>query len=126
MSWSGSLGRNAKLLRWHSWRRYSAAQLQMLGARTHSILRWGGRASPSLLKIYAYPSKLVVRARGTTAGGEDRRSVGDIILRTPGDHAAAMGALAADRHRLGCSEARGYCAIYWDTGIFDTQRLLRG
>ena len=40
-----------KLLRWHSWRPYALAQLRLLGAPTNSLLRWGGWASPIMLKI---------------------------------------------------------------------------
>ena len=37
---------NYKALRWHSWRRFGAAQLRLLGAPTNSILRWGGLGNP--------------------------------------------------------------------------------
>ena len=46
---------DCKALRWHSWRQYGAAQLRLLGAPTQSLLRWGGWATPSMLKVYAYP-----------------------------------------------------------------------
>ena len=44
-----------KSLRWHSWRGFGAAQLRLLGAPTNSLLSWGGWATPSMFKIYAYP-----------------------------------------------------------------------
>ena len=42
---------DCKALRWHSWRWYGAAQLRLLGAPTQSLLRWGGWATPSMLKV---------------------------------------------------------------------------
>ena len=42
------------LLRWHAWRRYGAAQLRCLGAPTPALLRWGGWATPQMLRIYPY------------------------------------------------------------------------
>ena len=39
----------------HLWRRFGVAQLRLLGAPIASLLRWGGWATLSMLKIYAYP-----------------------------------------------------------------------
>ena len=55
---------DCKALRWHSWRRYGAAQLRLFGAPTQSLLRWGGWATPSMLKVYAHPLSSRSFARG--------------------------------------------------------------
>ena len=44
------------LLRWHGWRRFGSAQLRCLGAPTDTQLRWGGWATPAMLRIYASPT----------------------------------------------------------------------
>ena len=46
---------DCKAPRWHSWCRYGAAQLRLLGAPTQSLRRWGGGATPNMLKVYVYP-----------------------------------------------------------------------
>ena len=51
----GKLEPLCQSLRWHSWRKFGAAQRRLLGGPTDSLLRWGGWATPSMLNIYAYP-----------------------------------------------------------------------
>ena len=53
------------LLCWHGYRRFGSAQLRCLGAPTDTQLRWGGWATPWMLRIYAYPTQHRELVRGT-------------------------------------------------------------
>ena len=45
-------GSNNNFVRWHSWRRFGAAQLKRLGARQYVLLEWGGWHNTSILRLY--------------------------------------------------------------------------
>ena len=104
----GRPGSECKALRWHSWRRYGAAQLRLLGALTQSLLRWGGWATPSMVKILAYPPsswQFVCGGPLPVATIDDNRKV-HFTERAPfhragRDHTAIVGAMDAGRHHDG-------------------------
>ena len=104
-------GRNPTARRWHSWRRY--------GAPTQSLLRWGGLGDAEHAQsVRVSAQQLELRPGWPAAGRRDRRTQESHDVRKSGHNAAALGAVAAGRHRDGRRSEKERCSTCWVATTF--------